>query len=79
MDRWKPVIAGWVAGDEEVLRKQRRTARRIHRQLVEEYQAEVSEAAVRQYVAMLKGRRAREVFVPLDFPLGSMILVLGRT
>jgi transposase len=75
MDRFKPVIASWVAADEQAPRKQRRTARRMHQQLVEEYRAEVSEASVRQYVATLKGRRAREAFVPLEFPLGSMIQV----
>ncbi|MGC8490060.1 MAG: IS21 family transposase, partial [Clostridia bacterium] len=75
MDAWKPVLECWVAEDEGVPRKQRRTARKMHRQLVEEYRADVSEASVRRYVAQLKGRRAREAFVPLEFQPGSMMEV----
>jgi hypothetical protein len=42
---------------------------------VEEYEADVSEVSVRQDVAGLQARRAREAFVPLQFPLGGMIQV----
>lgn len=75
MDRWKPVLAQWVAKDEEEPRKQRQTARRMYQRLVEEYGATVSEASVRRYVAHLKGSRAREAYVPLEFKPGSMTQV----
>lgn len=75
IDRWKPVLASWVAKDETEPRKQRRTARRMHEQLKEQYKAEVSETSVRRYVAQLKGKRAREAFVPLEFKPGSMVEV----
>ncbi len=78
MDRWKPVVAGWVAHDEaEVKRKQRRTARRIYRQLREEYgqAVEASEETVRRYVRKLKGVRSREAYVPLEFAPGAMMEV----
>lgn len=47
----------------------------MYRQLVEESQANVSEVSVRRYVAHLRGLRAREAYVPLEFPLGSMMQV----
>jgi transposase len=75
LDQWKPVLACWVAEDEAAPRKQRRTARRMYQQLVEEYHAEVSEVSVRRYVAQLKGVRAREAFVPLEFQPGGMMEV----
>ena len=43
------------------------------------YGAEVSEITVRRYVASRKQERARQAFVPLEFPLGSMAEVdFGR-
>jgi len=75
MDRWKPVVAQWVGEDESVSRKQRRTARRIYQQLVEEHGAEISEGSVRRYVAQLKGVRSREAYVPLVFAPGAMVQV----
>ncbi len=47
MDRWKPILASWVAQDDGEPRKQRRTARRMHQLLQEIHHANVSEAAVR--------------------------------
>ncbi len=73
MDRWKPVVASWLAKDETEPRKQRRTARRMHQLLQEIHHANVSEAAVRRYVAHVRGARAREVYVPLEFIPGSMM------
>ncbi len=75
MDRWKPVLASWVAKDELEPRKQRRTARRMHEQLTATYKANVSEMSVRRYVAHLRGVRSREAFVPLEFAPGSMMQV----
>ena len=79
MDPWKPVIDQWLAEDEHRPRKQRRTARKMYRGLVVTYGADVSEITVRRYVASRKQERARQAFVPLEFPLGSMAEVdFGR-
>lgn len=75
MDRWKPILASWVAQDDGEPRKQRRTARRMHELLQEIHHANVSEAAVRRYVAHVRGARAREAYVPLEFIPGSMMQV----
>jgi transposase len=75
MDRWKPMLTEWVAHDEKEPRKQRRTARRMHEQLVEEHGANVSEASVRRFVGYLRGARVREAYVPLKFAPGSMMQV----
>ncbi len=72
MDKWKPIIARWLEEDTERPRKQRRTARKIYKDLVRIHQAEVSEVSVRRYVAQCKGVRTREAFVPLEFSPGSM-------
>ncbi len=71
MDRWKPLIDRWLAQDEQAPRKQRRTARRMYRDLAAEGAA-VSEESVRRYVAARKGARAQEAFVPLEFAKGEM-------
>lgn len=57
---WKPVIRGWLETDvkDKVPRKQRHTARRVHQRLEEEHGAEVSESAVRAYVAQVKAELA---------------------
>ena len=39
MDRWKPILASWVAQDDGEPRKQRRTARRMHELLQEIHHA----------------------------------------
>jgi transposase len=57
---WKATIRGWLEADvaEKVPRKQRHTARRVWQRLVEEHQAEVSESAVRGFVAVVKAELA---------------------
>ena len=75
MDPWKPVIDQWLAEDESRPRKQRRTARKMHRDLVSLFDADVSEATVRRYVRSRKQERAKEAYVPLEFPMGSMAQV----
>jgi transposase len=72
MDRWKPVIDAWLEEDVARPRKQRRTARKMYKDLVRLYGAEVSEVSVRRYVRQRNGARTREAFVPLEFPPGSM-------
>lgn len=72
MDPWKAIIAQWVQEDRSVPRKQRRTARRIYQELRRLYDADISEATVRRYVAKLKAEQARRAYVPLEFRLGEM-------
>ncbi|MEW6048725.1 MAG: IS21 family transposase [Bacillota bacterium] len=72
MDPWKPVIDQWLAEDETRPRKQRRTARKMYRDLASIFNADVSEATVRRYVRSRKQERARQAYVPLEFPMGSM-------
>jgi len=75
MDRWKAVIAQWLAEDAQRPRKQRRTARKMYQDLVATYGEafDASEMSVRRYVAQLKGQAAREAYVPLEFGLGEMM------
>jgi transposase len=64
---YRAIIDGWLEGDREAPRKQRHTARRIWRRLLDEHGAEVSETTVRDYVRARKrdlGLTVGEVFVP---------------
>jgi transposase len=63
---YRALIDGWLEADRQVPRKQRHTARRVWRRLVDEHGARVAERTVREYVA---GRRRElgepvQVFVP---------------
>jgi transposase len=82
------VIDGWLLADREAPRKQRHTARRIHRRLVDEHGATVAESTVRQYVRTRKramGWAVDEVFVPqvhapgveAEVDWGEALVVLG--
>lgn len=74
MDRWGPIVDGWLVADKEVPRKQRHTARRIWERLVDEHDAEVAESTIRQYVRAAKPRlgiATAEVMVPQTHPLGA--------
>jgi hypothetical protein len=53
---WKEVIRGWLEAEvaDQVPRKQRHTARRVWQRLVEEHDAQVSESAVRGFVAEVR-------------------------
>ena len=67
LGRYRSVIDGWLEADRAAPRKQRHTARRIHRRLVDEHGADVAESTVRQYVRARKramGLVVGEVFVP---------------
>jgi transposase len=71
---WKDIIDAWLAGDEDVPKKQRHTARRIFQRLVEEHDADVSESSVRRYVGSKKKSRSLalpDVCVPQTHPLGD--------
>jgi transposase len=64
---YRALIDGWLEADREAPRKQRHTAKRIHRRLVDEHGADVAEVTVRQYVRARKrelGWAVCEVFVP---------------
>lgn len=69
MDSVKHLVDRWLEGDLEVHPKQRHTAKRVHRRLVEEMGFGGSESTVRQYVREKKaalGLSRREAMVPLD-------------
>jgi transposase len=64
---FRAVIDEWLLADRDAPRKQRHTARRIWRRLVDEHGADVAEVTVRQYVRARKrelGWPVGEVFVP---------------
>ena len=85
---YREVIDGWLEADRDAPRKQRHTARRIHRRLVDEHGADVAESTVRQYVRARKramGFAVGEVFVPqvhapgveAEVDWGEALVVLG--
>jgi transposase len=85
---YRSVIDGWLEADRAAPRKQRHTARRIHRRLVDEHGADVAESTVRQYVCARKramGFAVGEVFVPqvhapgveAEVDWGEALVVLG--
>jgi transposase len=85
---YRAVIDGWLEADRVAPRKQRHTARRIHRRLVDEHGADVAESTVRQYVRARKramGWAVEEVFVPqvhgpgveAEVDWGEALVVLG--
>lgn len=63
---FRAVIDEWLEADRQAPRKQRHTAKRIHRRLVDEHGADVAEVTVRQYVR----RRKRE----LGWPVGDVFV-----
>ncbi len=66
MDPRKPVIDQWLSEDQTCPRKQRRTARKMYRDLVSLSRADVSEVTVRRYVRIRKEDRARQAYLPLE-------------
>jgi transposase len=56
------LVDSWLIADQSAPRKQRHTAKRIHRRLVEEHGADVSERQVRRYVR----ERRRGLGLPVD-------------
>jgi len=85
---YRGVIDEWLRADREAPRKQRHTARRIHRRLLDEHGADVAEVTVRQYVRARKrelGWAVGEVFVPqvhapgveAEVDWGEALVVLG--
>ena len=66
LDPYKPLIDQWLEDDLKFNRKQRHTAKRIHRRLVEEHDADVSVSTVERYVRAAKAERARSSEQYLD-------------
>jgi transposase len=64
---YRAIVDAWLEADREAPRKQRHTAKRIHRRLVDEHGADVAETTVRDYVRQRKramGWPVGEVFIP---------------
>lgn len=61
-----PIIDQWLEDDLKRWGKQKHTAARIYRRLVEEYNFKGSESNLRKIVAKRK-KKLQEVFIPLDF------------
>ena len=63
---YRALIDGWLEADRGVPRKQRHTARRVWRRLVDEHGALVAERTVREYVAARRRELGEpgQVFVP---------------
>jgi transposase len=67
LGEYRELIDGWLIADLEAPRKQRHSAKRIWRRLVDECGAEVAETTVRDYVRQRRrdlGHGPHEVFVP---------------
>jgi transposase len=87
---YRALIDAWLEADREAPRKQRHTAKRIWRRLVDEHGAEVAETTVRDYVRRRKralGWPVADVFVPqthapgagAEVDWGQAQVVLGGT
>jgi transposase len=64
---YRALIDAWLEADREAPRKQRHTAKRIWRRLVDEHGVDVAETTVRDYVRARRramGQPVEEVFVP---------------
>lgn len=67
LGEYRELIDEWLVADLQAPRKQRHTAKRIWRRLVDEHGAEVAETTVRDHVRKRRralGHAPREVFVP---------------
>ncbi len=67
LGEYRELIDGWLADDLKAPRKQRHTARRVWKRLVDEHGADVAEATVREHVRKRKremGLALGQVFVP---------------
>lgn len=83
-----PVIDQWLEDDLKHWSKQKHTAARIYRRLVDEYDFKGSESNIRKIVAKRKKKIQQEVFIPLEFQIGHQfqfdwgeadIILQGRT
>src|SRR5680860_1164238 len=70
---YRAIVDAWLEADREAPRKQRHTARRIWRRLVDEHGADVAESTVREYVRARKraiGWSVGAVFIPQVYAPG---------
>lgn len=69
LEKYLPVIDGWLIADKDRPKKQRHTARRVYNRLVEEQGYKGSEGTVRRYVRFAKlslGIAGSCAFIPCD-------------
>lgn len=66
----KHIIDTYLKEDKKRPEKQRHTARRVYKRLVEEHGFKGSESTVRRYVREVRGKQ-KEVFIPLEYDEGS--------
>jgi len=69
LEKYIPVIDGWLLADKDQPKKQRHTARRVYNRLVEEHGYQGSEPTVRRYVRFAKlalGLETPCAFIPCD-------------
>ena len=64
-----PIIDQWLEDDQKHWNKQKHTAIKIYKRLVEEYNFKGSASNIRKIVAKRR-KEIQEVFIPLDFQLG---------
>lgn len=71
------IVETWLKGDLNAPAKQRHTAKRIYRRLVDEYGFKGAESTIRKVVARLRGKigPARESYVPLSASPGEQAQV----
>ena len=82
IDRWVPLIEGWLAEDRRTWSKQRHTATRIHRRLVDECGADVSLSTVTRKVRELKrefGLERQRGFLDLSWHPGEAQAGFGQS
>ena len=81
LDQFKPIIDKWLTDDRKAPRKQRHTARRVHKRLKDEVDGyDCSYRLVAAYVAERKKSsvlRNRKVIFPLNIIPGKPRLTLG--
>ncbi len=70
LDGFTEIIDAWLDGDKDVHRKQRHTAKRIFERLRDEHGFSGGYTIIKDYVRE-RGRRGREMFVPLTHPPGD--------
>ena len=67
LGEYREIIDGWLVADRDAPRKQRHTAKRVWKRLVDEHGVDVAETTVRDHVRRRRrelGVAEREVFVP---------------
>jgi len=71
MDRVAPIVAGWLAADEQVHHKQRHTAQRIYERLRDEHGFAGGESTVRAFVRGHRRASLRTITIPLAHDPGA--------